>query len=308
MICLRLGVEMATGLPYEIYEAVIQCFGKCFHYKDNVAAFMLSSDVPKALVNKYRDQPKYLWARRVLEELGSSNDGHLVQSKLLTNLCKLRKLPDSDVPDRDAGLDALRTLKKLAIEHDLYVEEQKSTSTKRDILAGERQKLVTERAEKLQTLHKIFCDGLQASNRQSAGYSLEDLLQELFALFELEYKKSFKTATEQIDGHVNFEGFDYLIEARWRKDQPTFQEIGGFKAKVDTKLESTRGFFLSVQGFRPEVIANFEGRGCNIIFINGEDLIYLLEGRIDLRDGLKFKIENAAQKGHAFVPLRDYHR
>ena len=126
------------------------------------------------------------------------------------------------------------------------------------------------------------------------------------SLFDIDYRKPYKTSTEQIDGHVSFDSFDYLVEARWRKDQPGVQEIGGFKAKVDSKLESTRGIFLAVQGIRPEVIGQFQGRGCNIIFWDGADLIEVLEGRIDLRDAMKFKIEKAAQEGRRFVPLREF--
>jgi hypothetical protein len=37
--------------------------------------------------------------------------------------------------------------------------------------------------------------------------------------------------------------------------------------------------------------------------MNGSDVIHILEGRIDLRDGLKKKIEKAAQEGIVFAPL-----
>jgi hypothetical protein len=75
---------------------------------------------------------------------------------------------------------------------------------------------------------------------------------------------------------------------------------------VDSKLESTRGIFVAVQGIRPEVAAHFQGRGGNIIFWDGMDLIEVLEGRVDLWDAMKFKIEKAAQEGRTFVPLREF--
>jgi hypothetical protein len=297
---------MLESLPYDIHEAMVQCFGKCFYYKDKVAAFMRSSGVPRVLVDKYRNEFKFVWAKKVLSELGETEEGQVIQRRILTELCRLRDVPDPNVPDRDAALDALRNLKRLAVEHDLGVGGTKESATRRhEVLMG-KQKLVAERAGKLQDLHRKFCDGVKDSDRQRAGYSLEDLLKELFAQFEIDFRKSYKTQTEQIDGHLNFEGFDYLLEARWRSDLPTVQEIGGFKVKVDRKLESTRGLFVSIQGFRPEVVAAFEGQGCNIIFVNGEDLVYILEGAIDLRDGLKFKIEKAAQEGRCFVALRDF--
>jgi hypothetical protein len=104
---------------------------------------------------------------------------------------------------------------------------------------------------------------------------------------------------------VNSE-FDYLVEARWRRStgyrKSEASRTGG------QQLESTRGIFVAVPGIRPEVVAQFQGRGCNIIFWDGTDLIEILEGRVDLRDGMRFKIEKAAQEGKAFISLRDFQR
>jgi hypothetical protein len=170
-------------------------------------------------------------------------------------------------------------------------------------LSEEKLKVIRERSKKLGELSKLFSESFSDPNRQQAGYSLEDLLKDLFAVFEVEYRKSYRTNTQQIDGHFRFEGFDYLVEAKWRKDRPNEQEIGGFRQKVNTKLESTRGLFVSINAFREEVVEQFSGHGANIIFMSGEDLIYILEGRIDLRDALRIKIEKASQEGKVYVPM-----
>ncbi len=71
-------------------------------------------------------------------------------------------------------------------------------------------------------------------------------------------------------------------------------------------MESTRGLFISVQGFRHEVIDEFtSGITKNLILMDGEDLVYILEERVNLRDGLQAKIEKAAQEGIIFFPLRN---
>ena len=296
------------AFPYEISQAMIQCFGKCFHYKDGVAAFMRQAGVNSSLIDKYRGEPKFVWARHVIGDLGQTDHGNDVLRRMLTELCKLRKIPDEKVPDRDAALQALRELKDLAVSHDLYVEEKKAEGSQRQELAKQREKIVAERSSKLSELQKAFTQGLTSADRQATGYVLEDLLRELFGLFDIDYRKPYKTSVEQIDGHVNFGGFDYIIEARWRKDQPTEAEISGFQGKVERKLESTRGLFVAVQGVRPEVVNSFSGRGCNIIIMDGFDLVQILEGRVDLRDALKFKIDKAAQEGRAFVTLMEFQR
>ena len=128
----------------------------------------------------------------------------------------------------------------------------------------------------------------------------------MFAVFEIEYRKSYRINTQQIDGHSRFESFDYLVEAKWRKDMPTELEIGGFKRKVDTKIESTRGLFVSMPGYRPEVISQFNGQGANIILIDGSHFVHILEGRYDLRDMLRTIISKAAQEGLVYTPASSF--
>lgn len=292
-----------TPLPYEILQAMIQCFGKAFHYKDNLMAFFLSCGVSRELNDKYREQAKFVWGRHVLSELGQTETGCLVQRRILTELCKLRDLPDRDVPDRDAGLEALRVLKRLALDQKLYVEESRKKEKQQSHQNEERQKIIQGRKRTLDRLRESFNNAFMSDNRQQAGYTLEDLLKDLFAVFEIEYRKSYRTDTQQIDGHFRFEGFDYLVEAKWRKDMPPESEIGGFRQKVDTKIESTRGLFVSVQGYRPEVAAQFNGRGANIILIDGSHIVQILDGRHDLRDMLRAIISKAAQEGLAYTPI-----
>ena len=292
-----------ASLPYDIMEAMIQCFGRCFHYKDRMAAFLNNCDVPRPLAVKYREEFKFTWARKLLTELGEADSGYVLQRKILTALCRLRNVPDDKVPDRAAALDALRILKDLAVQHDLVARDEMDKNIAKKHLAEEQNRVVQERAGKLEALRKSFNSAVVSLNRQAAGYSLEDVLRDLFALFEIEYRKPFRTVTQQIDGHFSFQGFDYLVEAKWRQEQPVEQELGAFKHKIDGKLESTRGFFVSIPGFREEVIAQFNGRGANLILMDGHDLIHILEGRIDLRDALRRKVEKAAQEGIVFTPV-----
>lgn len=289
-------------IPYEIKDQMIQCFGRSFHYKDTVESFLRSAGVSRELANKYRNEAKFVWARKLLNDLEESEEGLIIQRKILTELCKLRNVPD-EVPDRDAGLETLRRLKELANKHQIKYEAIKKESKTRKESYKNQTKIIEERNNKLDELRNAFFSGITATYRQKTGYDLEDLLKDLFALFEIEYKKSYRTETQQIDGHFKFDGFNYLMEAKWRKDQPNESEIGGFQRKVNTKLDATRGLFFSVNGFRDQVISEFSGHGTNIILMSGEDLIHILEGRVDLRDALQIKIEKAAQYGVAYCKI-----
>lgn len=297
---------MTNRLPYEIREAMIQTCGKAFWYKDPLRAFLVSAGVSTDLVSRYAAESKFPMVRHILSELDEKgDDGWIIQRRILTDLCKLRRIPDSGVEDKDAALAALRYLKELAINQKLVVEEEESTAQQRAADARRRQAAIAARAQKMDELRSVFAElAAGRETMQARGYSLEELLAQLFEAHEIQYRRPYKLSAEQVDGHFHFEGFDYLVEARWRDGHPTQTDLAGFKAKVDRKLASTRGLFVSVSGYRPEVIFEFtKGTSSNIVLMDGQDLSLILEGQCSLTDALGFKIQKAAQEGLVYVPL-----
>jgi len=267
---------------------------------------MISTGVPEELYDRYGDESKYKLTRHVLSELdGMGDDGFLVQRRIVTELCKLRDVPDPAVPDRNAALQALRWLKELALDQRILVEEDRSVAEQKLQEARRRQAGFAARAQKMEELRTAY--NAMATSRedpQERGYGLEDLLAELFEVHEIAYRRPYRTATEQIDGHFEFKGFDYLVEARWRSEPPSEADLAAFKTKVDKKLTSTRGFFLSIVGFRAEVVTDFtRGLSSNIVLMDGADLSLVLEGHISLIDALDMKIQKAAQEGIIYFPL-----
>jgi hypothetical protein len=297
---------MTDKLPFQVREAVVQACGKAFWLKDPLKALLLEAGVPEAMFERYSEESKFKIARHILGELDTQGEsGYLIQRRIVTELCRLRKLPDENVPDKDAGLQALRWLKQLAIDQKLFVEAQKASTDQRVEEARRKQAAIAARAAKMAELRDTF-NGMVISQEdpQARGYGLEDLLAELFELHEIPYRRPYRTATEQIDGHFPFKGFDYLVEARWRKAPPDEAALAAFKTKVDKKLSSTRGMFFSIVGFRQEVVLEFtRGVSSNMVLVDGADLSLIFEGRVSLVDALDLKIQKAAQEGIIFFPL-----
>ncbi len=297
---------MAAKLPFEIKEAIVSVCGKVFWLKDPFKAFLLSCGVPAEIYERYSDESKYKIARHMLAELESQGDeGYHIQRRIVTELCKLKDVPDETVPNRNAALDSLRWLKQLALSQKLIAIK---TKEKEDVHAQEvkrRQAAIVARAQKMEELRGTFSAMVTSKHDpQSRGYGLEDLLAELFGVHEITYRPPYRTETEQIDGHFSFKGFDYLVEARWRASPPIEADLAAFKAKVDKKITSTRGLFISIIGFRTEVVLEFtRGITSNIILMDGVDLMLILEGRISLIDALDLKTQKAAQEGIIYFPL-----
>ncbi len=299
---------MSNRLPFEIREAVVSVCGKCFWLKDPFRAFMLSCGVPVELYDRFAEESKYKIARHILSELdGLDDEGYQIQRRVVTELAKLRKVPDDNVPDRDAALTALRWLKELALNHKMIALKSKVEQQNRAEEARRRQAALVARANKMEQLRTTYASIASATeDPQSRGYGLEDLLAELFAVHEITYRPPYRTGTEQIDGSFSFKGFDYLVEARWRKGQPTEADLATLKTKVDKKITSTRGLFVSIPGFRPEVVLEFtRGVTSNIVLMDGVDLLLILEGRVSLIDALDIKIQKAAQEGIILFPLAE---
>lgn len=294
-------------MPFEIREAVVQVCGKAFWLKDPLRSFLLSAGVPPDLYDRFADESKYKIARHVLSELDAMGEGGSdIQRRVVTELCRLRDVPDPNVPDRDAALSALRRLKEIALSQKLYAEAEKGAEDERAREARRRQEALHARAAGMRELLSRFQAMVSAGDdAQRRGYGLEELLAELFESHEIPYRRPYRTPTEQIDGHFEYKGFGYLVEARWRAGLPSEADLAAFKLKVDKKLESTRGLFVSIQRPRDEVILAFTaGVSSNVVLMDGEDLVLILEGHVSLVDALDLKIQKATQEGIIHFPLR----
>lgn len=292
-------------LPADVKNALIQVCGRSFWYKQPLFDIFARAGIPEGFYLKYEHEPKFKIARQLIDDLETmGDDGLLLQRRLLTELCKLRALPDTEVPDCDAGLDALRELKRLSQEHDLIAKEEREHAKRRTADAEAQIQQARERERRLKELYEAFVEMSSSLDHQARGYSLEDLLKELFSLFELRYRKSYRAEGEQVDGWFTFGGFDYLVEARWRKDIPTLDELLAFKGKVDRKIESNRGLFISIVPFREDIVQRLREAGPrNLILMDGYDLTLILEGRVSLIDALQAKTDRASQEGVLYFSL-----
>lgn len=136
------------------------------------------------------------------------------------------------------------------------------------------------------------------------GFAFERFLQELFFLFDLAPRSSFRLVGEQIDGSFQLGDDTYLIEAKWHKQPIGDFDLSGFSKRVEKKSHWSRGVFLSYGGFSGEGLEAFSrGQATNLIGIDGQDLYFILEGEISLPKAILQKTRRAAETGEFFVPI-----
>ncbi|WP_024445143.1 restriction endonuclease [Mycolicibacterium iranicum] len=305
-------MSAAQPLSAAVRAEVLTVCRTAFYYRDDLKSLMLTAGVPAAVYNRY-DHPeisKVKIARSVLDELHElGSAGWAVQRKIVVQLCGMTR-PANGVEDTAAGKAALATLKQVVSHEGIIVDSEQAAINERRARESKRQKQIGEQQQEMQRLFSRFAT-LSAQQprtigeRQTRGYELESLLADLFRANDLDYTGSTRQPHEQVDGSFHFRGFTYLVEARWRSQPPTTGDLADFKVKVDGKLESTRGLFISMIGFNDEILehfANVSGKR-NVVYMTGQDLALIFEGRISLVDALIKKIDAAEKQGRYLIDL-----
>lgn len=154
-------------------------------------------------------------------------------------------------------------------------------------------------------MNKEYCQLVTSNDLQGRGYRLEEMLKQLFELFDLDPKASFKIEGEQIDGAFTFDSVDYLFEAKWQNELVRANALDLLASKVQRKLDNTLGLFLSINGFSPEGISAHSSGRKVLLLMDGSDIMAVLDGRIELPELLKRKRRHAAQTGEIYMRYQD---
>ncbi len=140
---------------------------------------------------------------------------------------------------------------------------------------------------------------------QARGRTFEGLLNDLFALFDLNPRKTFSIADEQIDGAFTFNTDDYILEAKWEKTKAGREDADVLAQKVERKGRNTLGLFIAIVGFSESAVRAHSNRGTGLIFMDGADLMSVLEGQIALTDVLEAKRRRVSETGHPLLHVRE---
>jgi hypothetical protein len=276
-----------------------------FHFKGDLKALLMRCGVSEGAFLKYETESKFKIMRSILTDLDQAGqDGIRVQHRIVNEFAQLRTINANGVEDVEGAKAALLHLKKLASQQPIMSASDEQEVAARAEAAKRRQITVAARSEKLIELKSLFsCLAMATNAEQARGYNLEGILHDLFELFDIAYLPSYKTGSEQTDGLFDYKNHHYLVEARWRKDLPGLADLRSFREKIRDKHEGSRGVFLSIVGFRDQVVTDFRQADNPVLLMDGRDLIEILEERVSLSDALDAKLEHAAKTGNPFYSL-----
>ena len=194
---------------------------------------------------------------------------------------------------------AKEAVNKLRTQTKGYLQQTKDQEEAQKRKTETEKKIIVNKslADELNKLKDRFNALATTRDLQKRGFDLEKFLYDLFLLYELEPKGSFKNYGEQIDGAFTFQGTDYLLEAKWKK-QVDRGELATFCYKVETKFKTAVGLLVTIDGVTSEAISpDFK----SIIIMDGFDIITILEGRVSLTDLLFRKRRKAIETGKIYL-------
>lgn len=155
----------------------------------------------------------------------------------------------------------------------------------------------------ISNLKKTLID-LNGLEPQQRGYLFQDFLKDLFDFSGLHPNEPFRTVGEEIDGSFQHDNNTYLLEARYRSRQANESDLLTFGGKVDGKAAWARGLFISYAGFTQQGLDAFMvGKQANIIGMDGQDLYFILEGKMSLVEAIRLKARRAAERNQCFISV-----
>lgn len=289
-----------------LQEALVQIYW----YKQDLKRFLIAALGGTALINRVNwDNPKRQIISDLMEILCTDQERYLGELRFLLkevsefrDFSHLQRLEDGKRKATEAS-QAVRRLHELVRTHDNTITNQKEATERR---RGEAAKLDTRKAllAGLEELKRHFIALVLEKSTQKRGFELEKVMYDLFRLFDLDPKASFRITGEQIDGAFTLQGLDYLFEAKW-SGLISANDMDVFASKVQRKLDNTLGLMLSVDGFQPDGVEAHSKQRPVLLLMSGADLMAVLEGQIDFVDLLVRKRRHASQTGRILIEFSE---
>ena len=302
---------MSKRLSPAAVVALKEALCAVYWYKTDLRSFLQQCLAnPAVLATLNWDNYKRQIVADLVDYLTRNQDKHIGDlTRLCHEICNITSFRhleqlDGGAQKAERARDAVAQLKNL-IEPHQEAQKQKDNLAERQKKYAEKLKANAAVRQKLGEINSTYMALVVSDNAQGRGFELEKVMYDLFELFDLDPKASFRKTGEQIDGAFSLDGTDYLFEAKWQQQQVNAGDLDKFASKVRRKLENTLGVFLSINGFSPDGVAAHSSGGAVIVLMDGADLMAVFEERVDFVSLLLRKKRHAAQTGNIYLPFHE---
>ncbi|WP_188066563.1 hypothetical protein [Brevibacillus brevis] len=298
---------MEKRLSAVAIELLKEALCSVYWFKSNLRSFLSNCIKDTMIINR----PDWNGYKRqivsdIIDELCSDQERYIGDiRRLIHEVTKmesfrhLEKLEDGRKKVERAK-QAVVDLKRVVEDQTQRIKEEEEIKRKR-LENLERIRSSQAVLSKLDEIKTNYFRLVTSQDYQKRGFELEKVLYDLFELFDLDPKASFRNTGEQIDGAFSLEGTDYLFEAKWRNQLSDASDLDSFSGKIKRKLDNTLGLFLSVNGFSEDAVRIHSVGRSTILLMDGADLMTVLENQIDFVSLIVRKRRHAAQTGNIYL-------
>jgi hypothetical protein len=294
------------------YDALVEALALVFWNKQPFERFLRLAlrDHAELLSGLTFDGPKRQVASDLVVHLGENEDRYqAVALSLMVQLSAMDDFPNLRAQaDRDdlvaSAVRAVSELRKWTTQYSELAEAQEKLLAEQEVERARHEHLRSV-TRVLEELEQRFLAMHVEHDHQQRGRTFEGLLNELFHLFDLNPRRSFVLADEQIDGAFTFSTDDYLLEAKWETTPASREAADVLAQKVQRKGKNTLGLFVAVSGFSPAAVSAHSNCGTGLIFMDGTDLLNILKGQIPMTDALEAKRRHVSETGLPLLFVRD---
>ena len=290
--------------------ALKEALAVIYWYKKDIRSFISYTIKNSAIVSTidWQNSVKYHAVSELVDRMAARpdlyHDDLLSLFKEVANFTDFSHLKRCEDPEQKirAAKEKVAALRAHVKGHLDLLKENEQASQRREAAQQERANSAAFK-NRLEQLKAKFYSLAISGDHQQRGFELERFLNELFILFDLDPKSSFKNAGEQIDGAFTFDNNDYLLEAKWQQKPVDAGDLYKFAGVLSGKLKNTLGLFISINGFSAECTATRSEGLKAMILMDGADLNAILDDRIDLHQMLYRKRRHASQTGNIYLPV-----
>ena len=232
----------AKRIAHGAYDALLEALALAYWNKPPFERFVRAKlrEHPELLAPLSFAEPKRVVATELVLRLERGEDRYqMLTIDLMRELAGMEDFPNLQRQDdrerlvADAAA-AIAALRKWTEQYSELTEAREKLERQRE---EHRARYEARRSHDrlLADLKQRFLDMHSDTNPQARGRAFQGLLIDLFFLFDLNPRKSFVLASEEIDGAFTFSTDDYLLEAKWEKTLASRAAVDVLAQKVQRK-------------------------------------------------------------------------
>ncbi|MBU0588533.1 MAG: restriction endonuclease [Gammaproteobacteria bacterium] len=308
-------MDITFHYPPELLQLLIDAVPKLCKSKKDLLLFFQGAGVPKEILRPYDDLllanktafNKYPVTREILTKINEQGEvGLRTRREVLKRVTEFEDFSVCWDNDQAAARGLVAQIRGVVNVKDSFTrmrnekdEEKRRRQEEKDAEA----RALTARNAKKEGVKNALFSLFGEADAHKRGKALEKVLNDLFGVYGISVREAFTVkgkcgegVIEQIDGLIELEGHNYLVEMKWWNAPIGVGDVAPHLVRIFGRGGQVRGVFISYSEFTEPAIVQCRdaiANGAVMVMASLQELVELLNSDRELKGWLKTKV-NAA--------------